>query len=160
MALTGAVTLIGCPAAYLFQSPLNEITMGIAWKQCPQLGPFPRKHYCVPTFTILFAFIRGLVAPRALPAKSPHSGSAITFVRRTRVFSLARRRLFLRAELVLGWFVVRHKAASRRLRAEEAVDGWLESPSICDGLRKCLCRCGLRVAVATYLGEVNVGCCS
>ncbi len=33
-------------------------------------------------------------------------------------------------------------------------------PSICDGLRKWLCGCGLRMAVATYPGEVNVGCCS
>ena len=78
-----------------------------------------------------------LVAPRSSPAKSPHSGSALTFVRRTRVFSLARRRLFLRAELVLGWFVVRHKAVSRRLRREEAVDGWLESPSTDDAHLRC-----------------------
>jgi len=42
--------------------------------------------------------------------------------------ALARRWLFSRAELVLGWLVVRHKTVSRRRRGEEAVDGWLESP--------------------------------
>jgi hypothetical protein len=78
-----------------------------------------------------------LVAPRSSPAKSSHSRSAVTIVWRTRVFSLARRRLFLRAEVVLGWFVVRHKAASRRLRREEAVDGWLESPSTDDAHLRC-----------------------
>ncbi|MFN5437973.1 MAG: hypothetical protein ACK5ES_25680, partial [Planctomyces sp.] len=77
------------------------------------------------------------VAPRSLPAKSPHSGSAVTIVRRTGVFSQARRRLFLRAELVLGWLVVRHKAVSRRLRREEAADGWLESPSTDDAHLRC-----------------------
>jgi hypothetical protein len=78
-----------------------------------------------------------VIATRSLPAKSPHSRSAVTIVRRTREFSLARRRLFLRAELVLGWLVVRHKAVSRRLRAEEAVDGWLESPSTDDAHLRC-----------------------
>ena len=68
-----------------------------------------------------------MVAPRSSPAKSPHSRSAFTIVRRTRVFSLTRRRLFLRAEVLLGWQVVRHNAGSRQLRRDEAV-GWSHRP--------------------------------
>jgi hypothetical protein len=39
--------------------------------------------------------------------------------------------------VVLGWVVVRHKAATRWLRPEEAVDGWLESPSTDDAHLRC-----------------------